>query len=48
MSQSGSKEPPKEGEIIQKHLENVYMDPWYIIYKVYVNPSVKNEKKKKD
>ena len=46
MSDSPKKEPPKEGEIIQKHLENINMDPWYFIYQNYVNPTHKNESKK--
>ena len=41
------KEDPKdEGKIIQEHLENINMDPWYFIYQNYVNPPEKNEKKK--
>ena len=46
MSNSHKKDLPKEGEIIQKHLENINMDPWYFIYQNYVNPTHKIEKKK--
>ena len=46
MSDSRDKEPPKEGKIIQQHLENINMDPWYFIYQNYVNPTHKNESKK--
>ena len=38
-------EPTDDVKIIQKHLENVNMDPWYYIYQVYVNPSDKTNKK---
>jgi len=41
-------EPAIEGKIIQEHLENVNMDPWYYIYQVYVNPHVGSKKKTKD
>ena len=41
-------EPVIKGKIIQEHLENVNMDPWYYIYQVYVNPSVGSKKKTKD
>ncbi len=42
------KEPSNEGKIIQEHLENINMDPWYYIYQVYVNPPDKNKKKTQD
>ncbi len=42
------KEPADEGKIIQEHLENINMDPWYYIYQVYVNPPDKSEKKTPD
>ena len=48
MSESVKKEPIDDGKIIQEHLENIGMDPWYIIYQVYVNPRDKDEKNKKD
>ncbi len=41
-------EPTDDGKIIQKHLENVNMDPWYYIYQVYVNPPDESEKKTKE
>ena len=41
-------EPSKEGKIIQEHLENINMDPWYFIYQVYVNPPSKDEKNTKE
>ena len=40
------KKPAKKGDIIQRHLENVNMDPWYYIYQNYVNPTQKNKDKK--
>jgi len=45
MSKPIEEEPFEEGKIIQEHLENINMDPWYIIYQVYVNPASKGEKK---
>jgi hypothetical protein len=42
------KEPVDEGKVIQEHLENINMDPWYYIYQVYVNPSEKSKKKTED
>jgi hypothetical protein len=48
MIDSDKKEPSDEGKIIQEHLENINMDPWYFIYQVYVNPPEKTEKKKED
>ncbi len=42
------KEPANEGKIIQEHLENINMDPWYYIYQVYVNPPDKSKKKTQD
>ena len=45
MNDGDKKEPNDEGKIIQEHLENINMDPWYFIYQNYVNPP---EKKKKD
>ena len=48
MSNPDKEEPSIEGKIIQEHLENINMDPWYYIYQVYVNPPVGNEKKTKN
>ena len=45
MSNSDKKEPQSEGKIIQEHLENINMDPWYFIYQVYVNPKEKKDEK---
>lgn len=45
MSKPIDKEPSEKGKIIQEHLENINMDPWYFIYQVYVNPASKVEKK---
>lgn len=42
------KERIDDGKIIQKHLENHGMDPWYIIYQGYVNPYAKSRTKQKD
>ena len=42
------KEPQDEGKIIQEHLENINMDPWYYIYQNYVNPREKTEKTQND
>lgn len=44
MSNSEKKES-KKGEIIQRHLENVNMDPWYYIYQNYVKSPQKKEDK---
>jgi len=48
MKISDDVEPSIEGKIIQKHLENINMEPWYYIYQVYVNPPDKDKKKTKD
>jgi len=40
-------DPAIEGKIIQEHLENINMDPWYYIYQVYVNPPCWEQKKDK-
>jgi len=48
MSNSDVDDPAIEGKIIQEHLENINMDPWYYIYQVYVNPPDKSKKKTKD
>ena len=48
MRKNPNKEPHEEGKIIQEHLENVNMDPWYYIYQVYVNPTQKSSEKPKD
>jgi len=48
MSNSSKKETQDEGKIIQEHLENINMDPWYYIYQNYVNPPEESEKMKKD
>lgn len=48
MRNSQNKEPQKKGDIIQKHLENINMDAWYIIYQNYVNPTHKNNSKKEN
>ncbi|MDH3611099.1 MAG: hypothetical protein OEM79_04985 [Nitrosopumilus sp.] len=48
MSKPIDKEPVEEGKLIQEHLENINMDPWYFIYQVYVNPNRKVEKKTRD
>jgi len=41
-------EPAIVGKIIQEHLENINMDPWYYIYQVYVNPPALSKRKTKD
>ncbi|NIM25903.1 MAG: hypothetical protein GTN97_02060 [Nitrosopumilaceae archaeon] len=46
MNNSQKKEPLKEGEVIQQHLDSISMDPWYFIYQNYVNPTHKNDSKK--
>ncbi|MFB5604626.1 MAG: hypothetical protein ACE5RQ_03470 [Nitrosopumilus sp.] len=38
MSKVPEKELEENGKLIQEHLENINMDPWYFIYQVYVNP----------
>jgi len=48
MSDSDKKKPQDDGKIIQEHLENINMDPWYFIYQNYVNPREKSEKKQND
>jgi len=48
VSNPDKEEPSIEGKIIQEHLENINMDPWYYIYQVYVNPPVGNKKKTKN
>ena len=48
MSDSDKKKPRDEGKIIQEHLENINMDPWYFIYQNYVNPREKSEKSQND
>jgi hypothetical protein len=48
MSNPDEEEPAIEGKIIQEHLENINMDPWYYIYQVYVNPPDRSKKKIKD
>ncbi len=48
MSNPDVDDPAIEGKIIQEHLENVNMDPWYYIYQVYVNPPDRSKKKTKD
>ena len=48
MNNLDKKESRDEGKIIQEHLENINMDPWYFIYQNYVNPREKSEKNKKD
>jgi len=48
MSNPDEEEPAIEGKIIQEHLENINMDPWYYIYQVYVNPPTANKKNTKD
>jgi hypothetical protein len=48
MSNPDEEEPAIEGKIIQEHLENINMDPWYYIYQVYVNPPAANKKNTKD
>ena len=48
MNKPIKKEPVDEGKIIQEHLENINMDPWYFIYQVYVNPTGKSQKKVQD
>jgi len=45
MSSIDDEEPANEGKIIQEHLENINMEPWYYIYQVYVNPPDKAKKK---
>ena len=48
MSKNSEKEHIDEGKLIQEHLENINMDPWYFIYQVYVNPPPADKKKPKD
>lgn len=48
MSSNSKKEPHEEGKLIQEHLENINMDPWYYIYQVYVNPPQKSSEKPKE
>ena len=48
MSNPDEEEPAIEGKIIQEHLENINMEPWYYIYQVYVNPPDKAKKKTQD
>ena len=48
MNNPDEDEPAKEGKIIQEHLENINMDPWYYIYQVYVNPPDGSKKNTKD
>jgi len=48
MNKPDEEEPAIEGKIIQEHLENINMDPWYYIYQVYVNPPVGSKKNTKD
>ena len=45
MNDGDKNEPNNDGKIIQEHLKNINMDPWYFIYQNYVNPP---EKKKND
>ena len=40
-------EPENKGKLIQEHLENINMDPWYFIYQVYVNPRENDKDKSK-
>lgn len=46
MSKNSKKEPEDNGKLIQEHLENINMDPWYFIYQVYVNPRENEDKSK--
>lgn len=39
-------EPSRDGKLIQKHLEDIGMEPWYFIYQNYVNPT--HQKKDED
>ena len=48
MSNPDEEEPAIEGKLIQEHLENINMEPWYYIYQVYVNPPDRSKKKTKD
>ncbi len=48
MNKPDEEEPSIEGKIIQEHLENINMDPWYYIYQVYVNPPDRSKKKTKE
>jgi len=48
MSIPDEDEPANKGKIIQEHLENINMEPWYYIYQVYVNPPDRSKKKTKD
>ena len=48
MNNTDEEEPAIEGKIIQEHLENINMEPWYYIYQVYVNPPDKAKKKTQD
>ena len=45
MSKTSDNDPTKNGKLIQEHLANINMDPWYYIYQVYVNPQKKDENK---
>ncbi|MFZ8936772.1 MAG: hypothetical protein ACO2Y5_00790 [Nitrosopumilaceae archaeon] len=45
MSKIPEKETEDNSKLIQEHLENINMDPWYFIYQVYVNPQEKNSDK---
>ena len=48
MSTNSEKEPSYKGKLIQEHLENINMDPWYYIYQVYVNPKTNDKKKSEE
>ena len=47
MSKTSENEPENNGKLIQEHLENINMDPWYFIYQVYVNPRENDKEKSK-